>query len=1360
MNSTFLDMIGHGTKGTDGIEEGIHLRWSFDDKLGFPDCFKLYRRKSDRNDRYELPIARFDSDNFQLPKTFHLHQASDFSYTLDFPKRDQPGDNTLTIQTDQLPDGSFSRYLGISGELGVGFSQPVNRIEMAFLLQTVSDFEIQVKSVDGNYEPYTVTASSMINKVIAFDVKEATAVLFRGEGIRLASLAAWITQPRDGWERLNDYCGCGLPVNTDGTPYMDDVYQGMGKDLAMALCRMGFRRVQDSPITAAEFLEFKLMLLTMAGEGTAIPVGWTQFADTDNEDGTSFGMSKYDFVLMQSMQVYFARMIGMFWVDTTAEAGEYYDYKVTAAWPEWNLRRLTHECAFEKFETGYSFSPVVALDDNMVMVAPKSSVVTNFSNDFFRTEKALQFELEQIPVIISFLKPVTEVQIVLVNPGYATGASVRVEAYKNLFENHLDRQELFIEKGILRVRAEKIDTIRVFGSGFMICRIHYEYGSFPKGEQQYIIGGIKKQDHLQAAIPLALAATGIPGGTVNHDDGTTEEQPTLAGLRWLANEDPDANLIPLTPVLYHVERQENEGRKKLLTEDSPLFIATSALDHNRKDSPGGWPEERQFFTEPVPGDSQHSYRIAAIDLFGRESEWTPFVACEPVHAPPPPPENVRAKFLDFSCYDTLTDTFADQTLDNSDKEWLNNHQHNAIRVSWDWPRNLNLQSAGIDGFRVHYKQGWLNNYTGLITTEIIRTTITKSSLAFTQKELKKFALIDQGPENIPVYKFRIALDSYAPPPPHAEPQPGPNERDFLPENIFQLSWLTQGAHQFLILKNSTERQPFIWALQLNDIPLINKTFGIAVTAGSPFFINYNIAEKWIDTNVFHEEPENGTGSYIVYLENPAFPDPAIRAQDLNKVRYAQIGVSAFKDDLEGAVASPATIMAIYRNRPATPSAFLPADGTDINELRGTRANVYGQSSFALRWSKSNQVAGYHVLRVMDETLMKINNTHINGRTQQEYDDFADTYPFEATDIDTIRQIPFEANYRQLHTHYSVLTPGQWQILASLADNENAFTRINDQLITADDPAYQDRITSIPDPVNGSDYVPDPAHTLLYSDNTLNGISSNRFFYRIQAVDSNNLPGFLSLSTPPVRVPVSIPPPAPVIIAVAGGQNSITIKWAKNPGALIHGYLLYRTADKIKATDYRRMELVKTNAADPFTIEVDDVLPTTGWEYTDAEVTALQPYYYAVIAVQINEDNKWLVSKISNLVTATAYDQQPPAPPVWDESVSGWVFLDALGKVYALDDDLSLADHPLPAIRLVWEPANPTDTILISKAAEPSRLNEIVLDFQHGSPFDDKKMFFIDSDVTQNVIYSFSAQARSAALLLSQEKSSLNLIPEM
>jgi len=40
-------MISHGTDGTDGLEAGIHLRWQFDTRLGFPlEGFYLYRRSS------------------------------------------------------------------------------------------------------------------------------------------------------------------------------------------------------------------------------------------------------------------------------------------------------------------------------------------------------------------------------------------------------------------------------------------------------------------------------------------------------------------------------------------------------------------------------------------------------------------------------------------------------------------------------------------------------------------------------------------------------------------------------------------------------------------------------------------------------------------------------------------------------------------------------------------------------------------------------------------------------------------------------------------------------------------------------------------------------------------------------------------------------------------------------------------------------------------------------------------------------------------------------------------------------------------------------------------------------------------
>jgi hypothetical protein len=93
----------------------------------------------------------------------------------------------------------------------------------------------------------------------------------------------------------------------------------------------------------------------------------------------------------------------------------------------------------------------------------------------------------------------------------------------------------------------------------------------------------------------------------------------------------------------------------------------------------------------------------------------------------------------------------------------------------------------------------------------------------------------------------------------------------------------------------------------------------------------------------------------------------------------------------------------------------------------------------------------------------------------------------------IKNIPHESNPRLIGSHYAALTPGQLQILASLPDNENAFTKINEATIQEDDPLYADRTTEIPDPVRGPAYIPDPANILLYVDQTLNGQSSNYYF---------------------------------------------------------------------------------------------------------------------------------------------------------------------------------------------------------------------------------------------------------------------------
>lgn len=1350
-------MIGHGTNGADGIAEGIHLRWSFDDRLGFPDCFKLYRRKTALNSHYIFPLHEIETSTIDLPYSIQLHKTPLFSFTLVSLLTYRIEQSEVEVKTSNKPSGASFQFLSFNGDLTIRFSDAVDRITFKFNLTPIANFTINILSEVGKYEPYIIESGEDVLQYISFDTSVATGVRLMGDDIQLVGLEVWIIRPGDDWERINDYCGCGLPVDTKATSYMQDIYQGMGDDLAMALCRLGARNVQDSPITAVQFLELKGMLLTMREEGIETPVGWTLFPDERAEDESSLEMSKYDFLLTQSLQVYFAKILGLFWTDTTVNNTDYYDYKITATWPAENKRRLDHELLFDNYDIGQAFTPISSLDENIVMVAPKTSNIVVALYDLFRIGKGLGFELDTLPVILCFSKTVTEVQIVLINTGFTTGATLRVEAYKNLFSVPVDNEELLTQRGMLRLRAENIDSIRIFGSSFTICRIHYDSSAYPRGLQGYIIGGIKKHSNIPTPVPLELTATCLPGGTLKCEDGTICEQPYLAGLRWNANEDINARLLSLTPVLYHIEKQDDNGVTDWLTEKSPLFISPVSGQEVKKDIPPGWPEARQFYTEPIAQNALQNYRLAAMDLFGRPSEWTGWVQCAIIHTAPPPPEQVQAKFLDYNTYDAGTGRFNDPTLDTTDQDWLRNHGSNAIMVQWQWPENLQLQAPGTEGFRIHYKQGWLNNYTGIILTEAEETTLTKTSLQLTQKELNKFALLQQSPENIPAYRFRISIDVFAAPPPEPAPQFRIAKREFLPEDAFRLCWLTQGDHQFLVLKNGTAQEPFIWVLKLNDTPITHKGFGIAVTAGKTFFIDYKDAGNWNDTNVFHEEPKHLAAAYRVYIENPKFPDPVIQAQDISKVRYAQIGVSAYTKDLEGAVSAPASIMAVYRQQPDAPVSFMPDEGNAITGLKATRANVYGKSTFALRWPKSNMPVTYNVFRTLDETLLKTNNENLLTRTEQLYNDFSGAYSvFDPADINIIKAIPYEANHMKLNTHYDTLTPAQWQILASLADNEKAFTRINDNPISGNDSIYADRITDIPDPVGGSAYTPDPANTLLYMDATLNGQSTNRFFYGLRTVDTNGMQSSLSLCTPPVTVPVSVPPPAPVITSVTGGENSITIKWTKNPGAIIDGYLLYRTAEKIKANDYRKMEPIKTNISDVYSVPVTGPLPALGFEFTDSAVTSLQSYYYAVMAIQLDEHNQWLRSQLSNVVTGKAYDQRVPEPPVWDEENSGWVHVDKAGLVYEWDADLTTAHEPLPAIRLVWEDDARISHIIIARKNISGGFAVIAGSKIPGIPGLAGKRLFIDMQVSMMAGYTYSGRSISMSQIQSPEEAIINI----
>ena len=308
-----------------------------------------------------------------------------------------------------------------------------------------------------------------------------------------------------------------------------------------------------------------------------------------------------------------------------------------------------------------------------------------------------------------------------------------------------------------------------------------------------------------------------------------------------------------------------------------------------------------------------------------------------------------------------------------------------------------------------------------------------------------------------------------------------------------------------------------------------------------------------------------------------------------------------------------------------------------------------------------------------------------------------------------------------------------------------------------DPVYADRVTEIPDPTNGSTYLPSD-DVLLFVDNTLNGQSNNYFFYALKSVDTNGLSSALSLSTLPVAIPKTTPPPAPVITSITGGENQIAIAWGKNSAAAIVGYLVYRTQVKARAKDWRKMELIKTNSSDAFTVSVGENIPGQ-FVFIDATAIPRQPYYYGVIAVGLSDEGKWLKSKMSNVVVGQGYDLTPPEPPVWDEENSGWVYVDDNDVVYEWDDDLSAALNPMPSIRLLWTNEKESFTTQISKLSDVVSMSVIIKDFTQSAAYNEDKQIFIDRKVSPDKTYQYKGKVQSDAALISTQDSHLTIFPK-
>jgi hypothetical protein len=461
-------------------------------------------------------------------------------------------------------------------------------------------------------------------------------------------------------------------------------------------------------------------------------------------------------------------------------------------------------------------------------------------------------------------------------------------------------------------------------------------------------------------------------------------------------------------------------------------------------------------------------------------------------------------------------------------------------------------------------------------------------------------------------------------------------------------------------------------------------------------------------------------AYELFLPDPAGGPEGARALATPvdaPVAYAHLGVSAADgrrhtgDDPrwagtrwggadrygnEGRVGGPATVFAVRRDPPGPP-APPPADS---DRVYATAADYHGRSFHTFRWTPSPAL-GTHVFRAVDDAVFQVDwalrpRPPLDPADGRLFPDAAAEPRWDAAkraqvaaELDALNGRP---GRDEAMAAYRALSNDGLRVLAGLPGNDAAFTQVTIQPLdpAERDPAnpallrWRDRVGPDTDPA----YV--PAAGLRSWMDTLDGRATNRYLYRAAYVDGAHNRGPLGLSSPPVWLPNVVPPRAPVLTGVLGGERQVTLRWASNREPDLVEYRVYRADTDEEAADLRRMTRVQT-----VPVAVGDPLARpASVSWTDTPVAAGRPFYYRVAAV----DDAGNVSAASPAAAGRATDTTPPAPAAWQDA--RWMRLDAAGNERPWADTTpGLA----PAVRLEWTGEDPAFESLLQRRTGPTAL---------------------------------------------------------
>jgi hypothetical protein len=339
---------------------------------------------------------------------------------------------------------------------------------------------------------------------------------------------------------------------------------------------------------------------------------------------------------------------------------------------------------------------------------------------------------------------------------------------------------------------------------------------------------------------------------------------------------------------------------------------------------------------------------------------------------------------------------------------------------------------------------------------------------------------------------------------------------------------------------------------------------------------------------------------------------------------------------ESAVSSPAKVFRVRRGN--TDTVAVPPEG---DAVYATPADYYGVSRYTYRWTPPTLGAGekrfVQVFRALDETVFMVDWARRQAAVARNQGtaiaaSSLELFPPEWRGSDAA------AKRTAIADKLNYLDPRARTTAEAFVHYRGLAGPSNDTLrVLAGLPGNERAFTLLTTKAV-------PASQGAYED-TLDGRADSRYFYRARFLDAANNPGPFTHASPPVWMPDVQPPRAPAITKALGGDRQITLVWASNREPDLKEYRIYRADSGDSARDLRLMTLVQTvgvPAGDPTTRPAE-----ASW--VDSGVPGLVNRYYRVVAVDTTLNS----SEPSAVVCARAFDETPPTPPaltvVWTDA---------------------------------------------------------------------------------------------------------------